>query len=64
MPLSNFASQTVGVEVYRIIAHTYVKQLVKVPQKKLIKTWSPDVSQTVTKDAEILHNTMSDMVRA
>lgn len=64
MPLSNFAPQKVMVEVYRIIVHMYMKQLVKVRPKKLTKRWSPDIGQTVTEDAEILHNTISEMVRA
>lgn len=52
------------VEVYKIIAHMYVKQIVKVRLKKLMKSWSPDVGQKVTEDAEILHNTISETVRA
>lgn len=64
MPLSNFASQKVIDEVYKIIAHMYIKQLIKVRLKKLTKSWSPDVGQTVTEDAEILHNAISEMVRA
>lgn len=52
------------VEVYKIIAHMYIKQLVKVQQKKLTKNWSPDMGQTIREDAEILHNAISQMVRA
>lgn len=55
-------SQTVIEEVYKVIAHIYLKRLVQISQSKLTKYWSPDVSQTVTEDAELLHNTMSDLV--
>lgn len=66
MPLSNFVSQKVVVEVYKIIAHVYVTQLVKIRPKKLTKSWSPelDVCQKIKIDAVNLHTTITEMVRA
>lgn len=57
-------SQKVVVEVYKIIAHVYVTQLVKVRPTKLTPSWSPDVCQKITLDADILHTTITEMVRA
>ena len=50
-------------EAYKLIAHTYLKHLVRSSQKKLRKCWSPDVVQKVIEDAELLHNTISKLVR-
>lgn len=54
----------VVVEIYDIIAHTYLTYLVKVRQNKLTNCWSPNIGQTVTEDAELLHDTISELVRA
>ena len=61
--LSVFLFQRVMDEAYKLIAHTYLKHLIRSSQKKLRKCWSPDVGQTVTEDAESLHDTISDLVR-
>ncbi|XP_051241231.1 exocyst complex component 3 isoform X2 [Dicentrarchus labrax] len=49
-------------EAYRRIAHIYLKHLVQRSQRKLKRCWSPTVGQTITADAELLHNTISDLV--
>ncbi|XP_031136310.1 tumor necrosis factor alpha-induced protein 2 isoform X3 [Sander lucioperca] len=46
-------------EAYKLIAHVYLKYLIKSKQSKLRKCWSPNVGQTVAKDAKILHDTFS-----
>ncbi|XP_073339796.1 exocyst complex component 3-like protein 4 [Pagrus major] len=46
-------------EAYKLIAHTYLKHLVRRSLKKLEKRWNPYVGQTVTEDAESLHDTIS-----
>ncbi|XP_036981203.1 uncharacterized protein LOC119034356 isoform X2 [Acanthopagrus latus] len=48
-------------EAYKLIAHTYLKHLVRSSQRKLRKCWSPDVVQKVIEDAELLHNTISKL---
>ncbi|KAM8737869.1 exocyst complex component 3-like protein 4 [Acanthopagrus schlegelii] len=48
-------------EAYKLIAHTYLRHLIRSSQKKLRKCWSTDVGQTVTEDAETLHDTISDL---
>ncbi|XP_030299331.1 uncharacterized protein LOC115597500 isoform X2 [Sparus aurata] len=48
-------------EAYKLIAHTYLKHLVRSSQKKLRKCWSPDVVQKVIEDAELLHDTISEL---
>ncbi|XP_040916022.1 exocyst complex component 3-like protein [Toxotes jaculatrix] len=53
--------KTVMDEAYKLIVRIYVKRLVKISQSKLKKRWSADVGQTVTEDAELLHNTISDL---
>lgn len=52
------------VELYKIIAHTYLRSLVKVRQDTLTRCWSTNIDQTVTEDAEFLHDTISELVRA
>ncbi|TWW72461.1 hypothetical protein D4764_16G0009580 [Takifugu flavidus] len=54
--------EKVVVEIYNIIAHTYLTYLVKVRQNKLTNCWSPNIGQTVTEDAELLHDTISELV--
>ncbi|XP_076605527.1 uncharacterized protein LOC143332133 [Chaetodon auriga] len=48
-------------EAYKLIAHTYLKHLVQSSQSKLTRCWSPNVGQTVTADAKLLHNSISDL---
>lgn len=48
-------------EAYKLIAHIYLKHLVQSSQKKLKKCWSADVGQTVTEDAQSLHDTISGL---
>ncbi|XP_019133383.2 exocyst complex component 3 [Larimichthys crocea] len=48
-------------EVYKLISHIYLKHLVRRSHSKLTKRWSPDVGQAVTEDAELLHNTISNL---
>ncbi|TMS21623.1 Exocyst complex component 3 [Larimichthys crocea] len=48
-------------EVYKLISHIYLKHLVRTSHSKLTKRWSPDVGQAVTEDAELLHNTISNL---
>ncbi|XP_030247651.1 uncharacterized protein LOC115566042 [Sparus aurata] len=48
-------------EAYKLIAHTYLKHLIRSSQKTLRKCWSPDVVQKVIEDAELLHNTISEL---
>ncbi|XP_036981211.1 uncharacterized protein LOC119034361 [Acanthopagrus latus] len=48
-------------EAYKLIAHTYLKHLVRSSQRKLRKCWSPDVVQKVIEDAELLHDTISKL---
>ena len=55
-------SQRVMDEAYKLIAHTYLKHLVRSSQKKLRKCWSPNVVQKVIEDTELLHNTISELV--
>lgn len=64
MSLLTSVSQKVMVEINDIIAHTYLTYLVKVRPNKLAKCWSPNISQTVTEDAKLLHRAMSELVRA
>lgn len=59
-----FFSQRVMNEVYKLISHIYLKHLVRTSHSKLTKRWSPDVGQAVTEDAELLHNTISNLVRS
>ncbi|XP_045918817.1 exocyst complex component 3 isoform X2 [Micropterus dolomieu] len=47
--------------VYNIIAHIYLKYLVQSRQSKLKSCWNPNVGQTVTEDAELLHYTILDL---
>ncbi|XP_029684240.1 uncharacterized protein isoform X2 [Takifugu rubripes] len=54
--------EMVVVEIYNIVAHTYLTYLVKVRQNKLTNCWSPNIGQTVTEDAELLHDTISELV--
>ncbi|KAF1374410.1 hypothetical protein PFLUV_G00228810 [Perca fluviatilis] len=46
-------------EAYKLIVHYYLKYLIKIKESKLRKCGSPNVGQTVAKDAEILHDTFS-----
>lgn len=62
--LSLCVSQGLMDEAYKHIVHIYLKNLVRTSQSKLTKCWSPNVGQTVTEDAELLHRTMSDLVRS
>ncbi|CAK6980989.1 exocyst complex component 3-like [Scomber scombrus] len=48
-------------EVYKLITQLYFKHLVQINRRKLKKCWSSDVGQQVTKDAELLHSTISDL---
>ncbi|KAM8736119.1 uncharacterized protein AB9X84_021647 [Acanthopagrus schlegelii] len=48
-------------EAYKLIAHTYLKHLVRSSQRKLRKCWSADVVQKVIEDAELLHDTISKL---
>lgn len=57
-------SQEVIGEIYHIIAHTYLTYLVKVRKNRLTNSWSPNIGQTVTEDAKLLHHTISELVRA
>lgn len=56
--------QRVMNEAYSVIVHIYVKHLLKTSQRKLQKSWKANVLQTVTEDAGLLHNFMSDLVRS
>ena len=49
-------------EAYKLIAHTYLKHLVRSSQNKLRNCWSPNVVQKVIEDAELLHDTISELV--
>ncbi|XP_031729080.1 exocyst complex component 3 isoform X1 [Anarrhichthys ocellatus] len=49
-------------EAYKLIAHIYFKRLIKISQRKLRKSWHPDVGQEVAKDAEHLHSIISYLV--
>ncbi|KAK5618006.1 hypothetical protein CRENBAI_023495 [Crenichthys baileyi] len=48
-------------EVYKVIAHSYLKHLIQQSKHKLKKHWSPDVGQAVRDDADQLHTTISDL---
>lgn len=50
-------------EAYMVIDQIYLKHLVQSSQKKLKKIWGPNVGQQLTEDAELLHNTISELVR-
>lgn len=52
------------VEVYKVIVHNYLKHLVKVRPNKLVKIWGPDIGRVVIYDAEVLHSSISELVRA
>ena len=56
-------SQRVMDEVYKLIAHIYLKHLIKNSQRKLRRVWSDDIGETVAHDAELLHDTFSNLVR-
>ncbi|GAA6224834.1 exocyst complex component 3-like protein 4 isoform X1 [Lates japonicus] len=53
--------QRVMDEAYKLIVGLYFKHLIQSNQKKLKKCWSPDIGETVTEDAKLLHNTVSDL---
>ncbi len=57
-------SQIVMDEAYKLIVHIYHKHLIQRSQKELKNSWSPNVGETVTEDAELLHDTISDLVRS
>ncbi|XP_074517823.1 uncharacterized protein LOC141784040 [Sebastes fasciatus] len=49
-------------DTYKLIAHIYLKHLIEISLKKLKRNWShDDVGQKVAKDAELLHDTISDL---
>ncbi|KAM7376385.1 hypothetical protein PAMP_006126 [Pampus punctatissimus] len=48
-------------EVYKLITHLYVKHLVQSNQRRLRRSWSSNVGQKVTEDAELLHYDISNM---
>ncbi|XP_047201774.1 uncharacterized protein LOC124855758 [Girardinichthys multiradiatus] len=48
-------------EVYKVVAHSYLKHLIQQSKRKLKKHWSPDVGQAVWDDADQLHTTISDL---
>ncbi|XP_074517126.1 tumor necrosis factor alpha-induced protein 2-like [Sebastes fasciatus] len=62
--LSGFPDIQKGVmdDTYKLIAHIYLKHLIEISLKKLKRNWShDDVGQKVAKDAELLHDTISDL---
>ncbi|KAG7219890.1 hypothetical protein INR49_018768 [Caranx melampygus] len=48
-------------EAYKLIDRTYIKHLVSRSQRKLKKSWSPDIAETVAEDAKLLKSTISDL---
>ncbi|XP_029983091.1 exocyst complex component 3-like protein 4 [Sphaeramia orbicularis] len=48
-------------EVYKLTVHLYLKHLISTNQKKLLKCWRRGIGETVTEDAELIHNTFSDL---
>ncbi|XP_018559451.1 exocyst complex component 3-like protein 4 isoform X3 [Lates calcarifer] len=60
LPYAFDEQQRVMDEAYKVIVGLYFKHLIQSNQKKLKKCW-PDIGETVTEDAELLHNTISDL---
>ncbi|KAG8013092.1 hypothetical protein GBF38_021298 [Nibea albiflora] len=58
---SQDVKKRVMTEVYKLICHIYLKHLIRSSTSKLTKRWSPNVGQTVTEDAKLLHNTISEL---
>ncbi|XP_060918515.1 uncharacterized protein si:dkey-196h17.9 [Labrus mixtus] len=48
-------------DAYEVITQIYLKHLLQRSQRKLQRSWSPKVAQTVTEDAELLHNTITEL---
>nr|XP_029138735.1 uncharacterized protein LOC114922134 [Labrus bergylta] len=48
-------------DAYEVITQIYLKHLRQRSQRKLRRSWSPEVGQTVTEDAELLHNTIAEL---
>ncbi|XP_068195351.1 uncharacterized protein si:dkey-196h17.9 isoform X2 [Antennarius striatus] len=48
-------------EAYKLITHIYLKHLVQRSRRNLTKSWSPNVGEQVTRDAELLHKTFSGL---
>ncbi|XP_029981812.1 uncharacterized protein LOC115413217 [Sphaeramia orbicularis] len=48
-------------EVYKHTVHLYLKHLISINQKKLLKCWRRGIGETVTEDAKIIHKTFSDL---
>ncbi|KAI3368088.1 hypothetical protein L3Q82_026244 [Scortum barcoo] len=46
---------------YELIVHIYLKHLIQHSLKKLKESWSFNVGETVTKDAEVLHAAISEV---
>ncbi|XP_042357242.1 exocyst complex component 3-like [Plectropomus leopardus] len=49
-------------EVYKLIAHSYLKHLIQRSQRKLERGWSRDVGKQVWDDATLLHDIISNIV--
>lgn len=60
-PLRGSAPQEVMAQAYEVIAHIYLKQLIRTSRWKL-KLWSSAVGPKVSSDAEELRGTVSDLV--
>ncbi|GLD47611.1 exocyst complex component 3-like protein 4 [Lates japonicus] len=60
LPYAFDEQQRVMDEAYKVIVGLYFKHLIQSSQRKLKKCW-PDIGETVTEDAELLHNTISDL---
>lgn len=57
-------SQRVMDEAYKLIDRIYIKCLLQRSHSKLKKSWSPDIAETITEDAKLLMNTITNLVRA
>ncbi|XP_023208063.1 uncharacterized protein LOC102229793 [Xiphophorus maculatus] len=61
LPYASDEQTIVMNEVYKVVAHSYLKHLLQKSQRKLKKQWSSDVGKAVKEDAEELHDTISDL---
>ncbi|PWA29504.1 hypothetical protein CCH79_00007787 [Gambusia affinis] len=48
-------------EVYKVVAHSYLKHVLQKSHPILKKQWRSDVGKAVKEDADELHNTISDL---
>ncbi|XP_029316857.1 exocyst complex component 3 [Cottoperca gobio] len=61
LPGSKDVQMKVMEDSYKLIAHVYLKHLIQSSRRKLMKNWSPEVGLRVAEDAELLHETFSEL---